>query len=125
VEIQVLAAHPASSRAARRLVAQRCAEHSLSGEPVEVAALLTSELVTNAVIHGRSPVSLAVAVDPRVLRVEVGDDNSRLPQPQARDDDALDGRGLQILTTLADRWGVERRSLGKAVWFELDLPRTT
>jgi hypothetical protein len=88
-------------------------------DSVETALLLTSELVTNAVRHGRSDVRLQVAVDGDLLRVDVGDDNSRHPLRKPSDLGALDGRGLQIVELLALRWGVDDEPLGKRVWFEL------
>jgi anti-sigma regulatory factor (Ser/Thr protein kinase) len=88
---------------------------------VDTALLLTSELVTNAVIHGHSDVQLQVCTNGGLLRVDVGDDNSRLPRRQPADPNALDGRGLAIVELLATRWGVDEEPIGKTVWFELDL----
>jgi anti-sigma regulatory factor (Ser/Thr protein kinase) len=113
----VLPATPIAARKAREIVAERCA--AFDSDVIETALLLTSELVTNAVIHGRSDVSLQVSVEDGVLRVDVADDNSRHPQPQPLDAEALDGRGLQIVQLLAARWGVDDEPLGKRVWFEL------
>lgn len=104
-------------RRARRFV-QDLACGSCAGV-CESAVLLTSELVTNAIIHGRSEARLQVRAGAGRIRVEVGDDNSRLPALQTTDDDALDGRGLQILTTVADAWGVYPSDIGKVVWFEV------
>ncbi len=81
--------------------------------------MLTSELVTNAVLHGRSPVTVTTALHDGLLRVEVSDDNSRHPQLQHSDDSTLDGRGLHIVALLAARWGVTDEPFGKTVWFEL------
>jgi anti-sigma regulatory factor (Ser/Thr protein kinase) len=114
----VLPATPIAARRARQVVAEQCM--SWDNDVVDTALLLTSELVTNAVIHGHSDVQLQVITDDGLLRVDVGDDNSRLPQRQPTDNDALDGRGLQIVELLATRWGVEKEALGKTVWFELD-----
>jgi len=86
---------------------------------VEVACLLTSELVANAVVHGAAPVDLVVDLDDSRLAVEVIDssDHDPLPGPAAADDEH--GRGLSIVATLADAWGVAPGSEGKAVWFAL------
>ena len=96
-------------------------EHAppLAPETADVLVLLTSELVTNAVLHGRSEVCLEVEASSARLRVSVLDENSRRPVEVAEDPDALDGRGLALVGALAVRWGVEERSLGKAVWFEV------
>lgn len=107
-----------SVRAARRFVADECARRGMSPERTDDALLLTSELVTNAVLHGRSEVSLEVEGG-AVMRVSVVDENSRHPAPVSEDPDALDGRGLALVEALASRWGVQDRALGKAVWFEL------
>lgn len=114
-----LAAEPASAPAARRLLAGECADCGLSGDLTDTAQLLTSELVTNAVIHGRSAVTLEILVTGGLLRVAVSDDNSRHPELRPADDRALDGRGMGIVALLAARWGVTDHALGKTVWFEL------
>lgn len=116
-----LAAEPASARAARRLVREACAEGGVSGELTDTAQLLTSELVTNAMIHGRSALTVQTSLSDGLLRVEVGDDNSRHPQLRPTDDSALDGRGLHIIDLLAASWGVTDQPFGKAVWFELEV----
>ena len=88
--------------------------------------LATSELVTNAILHGEGPVAVAVWPGPVVLRVEVSDDGRATPQPrQDHDEDDEAGRGLQIVEVLSSRWGVwpKRHAPGKTVWFELgELP---
>ena len=111
----------ASVPAARRWVRGRLPSW-LSHEDCERIVLLVSETVTNAFIHGRSEARLRIQVRPDAVRIEVGDDNSRHPQRIERQDDALDGRGLDILDLLASRWGVDDDVAGKVVWFELPLP---
>lgn len=90
-------------------------------ESAEVAELLLSELVTNALIHTRHGAVVTVTVAPTTLRVEVRDFVSGLPMvyvPNA--DDGTHGRGLVLVQSLADAWGVKSHALGKVVWFELD-----
>lgn len=87
----------------------------------EIAELLTSELVTNALIHTDHDAVLTATVSPRGLRVEVRDFVGRRPRlrvPNA--DDGTHGRGLVLVQSLADAWGVRAHGVGKAVWFELD-----
>ncbi|MET7594103.1 ATP-binding protein [Streptomyces sp. NPDC005496] len=87
----------------------------------EVAELLTSELVTNALVHTDHDALLTATVSPRGLRVEVRDFVGRRPRlrvPNA--DDGTHGRGLVLVQSLADAWGVRVHAVGKAVWFELD-----
>ena len=81
--------------------------------------LLASEVVTNALDHGRSDARLAVTRVSGGLLVEVGDDNSRHPRQVDVDDHALDGRGLMIMTALAARWCVRDEQTGKTVWSEV------
>ncbi|MFJ4774177.1 ATP-binding protein [Streptomyces uncialis] len=111
-----LRAVPESRRAVRELLGHW-------GEPgqAETAELLTSELVTNALVHTERPAVLTVAAGPRRLRVEVRDfvrrrPRSRVPVP----DEGTGGRGLMLVESLADAWGVKGLGFGKAVWFELD-----
>ncbi|MFF4500945.1 ATP-binding protein [Streptomyces sp. NPDC001401] len=87
----------------------------------EIAELLTSELVTNALIHTDHDAVLTATVGPRGLRVEVRDFVARRPRlrvPNA--DDGTHGRGLVLVQSLADAWGVRAHGVGKVVWFELD-----
>ena len=109
-------------RAARRVVAEAVGD-ALPAAGLEDALIATSEVVTNAVEHGCPPIELRVDRADDHVRVEVRD-TSPLP-PRRREDapDASDvrGRGLVIVERLADRWGIDERIDGKAVWFELDL----
>jgi anti-sigma regulatory factor (Ser/Thr protein kinase) len=114
--------HPASSGAARRLV-DRALTH-LDDETRGLATLLTSEIVTNALIHGRAPVSVTALWSAVAVRVEVTDEGAQMPVRLAAGPDARQGRGLLIVEALAERWGAERlASGGKVVWFELSPDR--
>ncbi|MFJ4715593.1 ATP-binding protein [Streptomyces sp. NPDC088785] len=93
----------------------------------EIAELLTSELVTNALVHTGRDAELVATVGPRGLRVEVRDKVAHRPELGVPDADtgthSTHGRGLILVQSLADAWGVTalgvgRRS-GKVVWFEL------
>ncbi|MFD9910790.1 ATP-binding protein [Streptomyces sp. NPDC059063] len=87
----------------------------------EVAELLTSELVTNALVHTDREAILTATVGPRGLRVEVRDFVARRPRVRAPDaGDGTHGRGLMLVQSLADAWGVRALGAGKVVWFELD-----
>ena len=89
--------------------------------------LLTSEVVTNSVRHGRVGcdgwVSSNVSVTGDRVRVEVRDSAPIRGLPQRREPDYEDGGGfgLFLLDEVAARWGVEQES-GLCVWFELALP---
>ena len=90
-------------------------------EATDVAELLLSELVTNALIHTRQGAVVTVTAAPAGLRVEVRDfvpDRRPVPcVPNA--DDGTHGRGLVLVDSLADSWGVTAQAMGKVVWFEL------
>jgi anti-sigma regulatory factor (Ser/Thr protein kinase) len=85
----------------------------------EVALLLTSELVTNTVVHAHTPFELRVVFEEPRLTVEVRDDSPALPAAfQAQADDER-GRGLALVDALSEHWGVRAEPHGKAVWFSL------
>jgi anti-sigma regulatory factor (Ser/Thr protein kinase) len=93
----------------------------------EDAALLLSEIFTNAVRHTGAPpgglIWTRYVVREGTLRVEVSDVGGSLPQPRIVDRDAESGRGLLLVSTLSSAWGVCPRphGVGKCVWFELKL----
>ena len=85
-----------------------------------VAALLTSELVTNAVRHADSPaVTLVVSCSRGQIRVDVHDTSSVLPEVADAPADAESGWGLHLVASLSDEWGYYRTPAGKAVYFML------
>lgn len=106
---------------ARRIVRSNLAD--ADGALVETAELLTSELVTNAIVYGVGEPTLVIEVDDHGIRVEVYDTNPNMDdvQPLALNPLDVHGRGLAIVDALASAWGVEPRRSGKAVWFRLDL----
>ncbi|KQX74735.1 SpoIIE family protein phosphatase [Aeromicrobium sp. Root472D3] len=80
-------------------------------------ALVTSELVTNAMVHGGAPVDVRLQLDGDRVVLEVQDDAaSHLPRPQDPDDDDEHGRGLRIVEILSDEWGMRPTGRGKCVW---------
>jgi len=88
-----------------------------------VAALLTSELVTNAVRHEADPaVTLAIKCFSGQLRVDVYDTSRAAPVPTDVPADAESGRGLILVAALADEWGFYGTPDGKAVYFTLGFP---
>ncbi len=92
---------------------------------VDTAELLASEVVTNALVHTTRgavlTVTLSGGAEPRV-RVEVFDFASHCPKARAANDHASGGRGLLIVESLSDAWGVRTQPVGKTVWFELAVP---
>lgn len=94
----------------------------------DTAVLLLSELVTNAVRHGKVPpgreIGTRFALRAEALRLEVADANDDLPHPRIAGEDDESGRGLALVDALADDWGTYRRAngIGKCVWVRLRLP---
>jgi anti-sigma regulatory factor (Ser/Thr protein kinase) len=113
---------PSSPTSARQHLASFLAEH---GRPhlVPDATLIVSELVANAVMHGREPIRLAADMT-ALLRVNVfdGDPRTEPVAMRAINMSVPGGRGLRIVNTLADRWGVTPRADGKVVWADLAAP---
>lgn len=107
-------------RAARRVVAACCADAGAGPVCTDTSALVTSEVVTNAVRHGTGPVSFGVDCGGRNVRVEVSDDGDGRPMVGDADPDGEGGRGLMIVDALASSWGViDTPTGGKTVWFEV------
>lgn len=115
-----LSADPEQVAEARRLVAGYLRDRG--DDDGEVAVLLVSELVTNAILHGRAPLELRAQAAGAGVRVEVHDQEPSRPPILRHDEDLTEpgGRGLQLVDTLADRWGWAENDQGKVVWFELD-----
>ena len=86
------------------------------------AALVVSELVTNAVRHGRPPVRLALRRQDDLLVIEVSDGALQRPRPRRAEYEAHTGRGLQLVASVTEDWGQRPIGAGKAVWAVLRLP---
>ncbi|MGW3073770.1 MULTISPECIES: SpoIIE family protein phosphatase [unclassified Kitasatospora] len=105
---------------ARSLVREQLAGWHLEALS-DTTELLVSELVTNAVRVARDTVKLQLIRVDKLL-VEVSDDNHNLPSLEPAEQLGETGRGLTLVTKLAERWGTARKAVGKVVWFELPLP---
>jgi len=118
---------------ARHWVAAACRE-ALTPAERQVVELLTSELVANAVLHGRRPagadpggdppgrVEVHVRAGPGSVRVVVHDENPDPPLLRHVGAEATGGRGVALVDALSTRWGYEPLTpptTGKSVWFEL------
>ncbi|NYI05550.1 ATP-binding protein [Allostreptomyces psammosilenae] len=87
------------------------------------AALLAGELASNVVRHAHvEEYEVAVAVDARCLRISVYDRDPRLPVVRHPGPDDESGRGLLLVSALAEEWGVTARNGGKEVWFSFSRP---
>lgn len=116
-----LPAVPSSPSVARALVA---AASPPGAYDAHALVLLTSELVSNAVLHAGMAATQDIVVtvaDGKCLRVEVLDMGPAFDPPDQRIRwEANGGWGLRLVDRLAERWGTEREDGGNKVWFELD-----
>ncbi len=127
---------PAAAAAARRFVRDTLRSWELTGSSdgqdalVDDAVLLTSELVTNAVLHARTPVQVTcrllgdqpgLAVEIAVLDRRPSQLRPQLPYTPAEAAERTSGRGLQLPGELASTWGVTYARAAKAVWFRMGL----
>jgi anti-sigma regulatory factor (Ser/Thr protein kinase) len=110
---------PEAPAIARRQLA-RSFGAALAADQLQTVRLLTSELVTNALLHGAGSITLRASLQDHRLHVEVIDEGNGLdrPPPTRHDPDHVGGYGLQIVDSEASRWGVGRGTTH--VWFELE-----
>jgi anti-sigma regulatory factor (Ser/Thr protein kinase) len=123
IETNVARTFPAeatSATSARHFVVATL-EPLVREDVLAVAALLTTELATNSVLHARTAIDVQVEVSRDHLRVEVCDTHPGRPRRLHVDRFGTFGRGLALVERLSDGWGVSPRSAGKGVWFCLDL----
>ena len=83
-----------------------------------VLALLVSELVTNALIHGTGPIQVHLTSDALRIRLEVTDHDGTPSAPHVVSHDRPGGWGLQLVDHLADDWGVAEPDHTTLVWTE-------
>ncbi len=85
--------------------------------------LVTSELVANAIRHARSPISVSLDLEDRLVTVKVADASPGLPTVRRSSALQPGGRGLPIVADLSTSWGIEKIPRGKCVWavIEVDL----
>jgi len=112
---------PLAARSARHAVADvlRAAGR---GDCSEAAELACTELVTNAVLHAHSAVSVTVEVRPSEVYVAVSDTSPDFPRQRTGDDRATTGRGMLLVARLVTEHGVQRDDEGKTVWFSIRTP---
>jgi serine phosphatase RsbU (regulator of sigma subunit)/anti-sigma regulatory factor (Ser/Thr protein kinase) len=115
-----LASELTSARRARLLVRRRLRRWGLA-ELIPTTELLASELVTNAVRYAHGAIALRLVREGGLV-IEVQDDSAALPRLRHASDEDERGRGLQVVSQLAEHWGARRTPAGKVVWCELPLP---
>ena len=108
----------AAPREARRFVVGtlRC-----WGRPelADSAALVVSELATNAVLHAGSRFAVTVAAVPPAVRISVRDESPKPPQPRQPMGTDRSGRGLALVAGFASSWGTFEAADGKVIWADL------
>ena len=115
-----LPAELTSARRARGLIRRPLTRWNLAGL-IPVTELLVSELVTNSVRYAQGMIGLRLVLEGGLV-VEVTDDSAALPRLRHPDEDDERGRGLQVVSQFAQRWGARRTATGKVVWCEQALP---
>lgn len=108
---------PEAVPTARRFVREVLAAWG-AHEVAEDAALVTSELATNAILHGRSPFRASVSRSSGVVRIAIEDLGPAWPAHRAATSHDLDGRGMAIVEALADLSGCEAVPGAKIAWAE-------
>jgi serine phosphatase RsbU (regulator of sigma subunit)/anti-sigma regulatory factor (Ser/Thr protein kinase) len=109
-----------SASKARSLVRRPLRRWGLA-DLVPTTELLVSELVTNAVRYAQGKIGLRLILEGGLV-CEVLDESAALPRLRHPDDSDERGRGLQVVSQLAQRWGARRAGAGKVVWCELPIP---
>ncbi|HET6910892.1 MAG TPA: ATP-binding protein [Mycobacteriales bacterium] len=110
-----LAPTPLAARTARAFLADHL--DGLPAESADAATLCASELVTNGVLHARTPLVFGVTTGRDWLLVTVADRAEGEPCPPPPDNERPSGRGLVLVDALATHWGVQEKDDGKTVWF--------
>ena len=105
-------------RAARNFVQSRLGQWGAE-DLAEDAALVVTELATNAVVHAQSEFCVVVSATPAWVRISVGDSSPASPSRKGFVTASSSGRGLGLVSAVAARWGTARAGPGKVVWAEL------
>jgi anti-sigma regulatory factor (Ser/Thr protein kinase) len=108
--------HPASVGRSRRFVREQLIALRLSAI-ADDAELVVSELVTNALIHTGTPITVRVGRSGHGARIEVADGSQVMPGLRSVSLMSTSGRGLTLVDHFAAAWGAESTSAGKVVWF--------
>ena len=103
---------------ARQYVFERCWASGLR-DRCDDAALLTSEVVTNAIRHAGGHITVRAERDGEHLVVQVLDASPNEPMVLGPDPWAVAGRGMSLVDAIAREWGVVPHPSGKVVWFRL------
>ncbi len=112
---------PESVPESRRFVTETL--RGLDHEGIRQVALMVSEIATNCVVHARTAFRIAITRHEGQVRVEVTDRSPRRARPVHAGPDDARGRGLMIVSSLADDWGIapDTPAGHKTVWFAVAL----
>ena len=110
---------PASVGTARRFIQARAAAWSFPEPAGAQLVLIGSELVTNAVLHARTELTLTLELRDGRVRISVEDRSRSAATMRHYQADALTGRGLGVVAALSDSWGISAAGDGKVVWAEV------
>ena len=98
-------------------LARRVVRAAVNGADASAAELVVSELVSNAVRHGDTPIRLRVEDESTsALKIVVTDGGSGTPTLRSPEPGAPGGRGLLLVDAMSDRWGVDQTDDGTSVW---------
>ena len=103
---------PSSVGAARRFIVARTAAWAFPKPVADQLVLIGSELVTNAVLHARTELTLTLELREDRVRISVKDRSQAPPTVRHYRPDALTGRGLGVVAALSDLWGVSTAPIG-------------
>ncbi len=119
--VAAFAADPTSCSQARAFVRDSLASMGIDSKVADVAVLVASELVTNAVLHAHAGPVVTVHNEKTAVRIEVEDSSEMFPLVRGYSTDAVTGRGLDVIEASASNWGVVTTQNGKTVWAEFQL----
>lgn len=121
-QVTDLPAEPVSAGRARRFVTATLLGWGCSAV-LDATVLLTSEVVTNALLHsGAASIRLRLVLLADAVRIEVDDDSPALPRARQFGPQSGTGRGLALVEAAARSWGSVPTAHGKTVWFEVATP---
>ena len=116
---------PQAVSQARQFLRQALQDHldgHTGSDLADTLLMAANELASNAVLHARTEFTVRLVADANRVRVEVTDENSRVPQPCLTPADATSGRGLAIVDGSGLDWGIDRHPGGKIVWVQAARP---
>lgn len=118
---------PASAAVVRRQIRADLVELDVAAESTDMALLVATELVGNAVRHSTPSrdgmLNVQWDLDADTLTIQVSDSSPQMPRRRQPTADQPDGRGLGIIEALAESWGAEAVQGGKRVWAKVGVAR--